>query len=123
MVCICPTIEKLLFTFKNEGIVFDQIFIDKTFPKENAATRKPGTALLLDYIDNPNYDLSNSFMIGDRLTDVELAKNLGAKGIYINDETHLGVNEISVKKEKLEAFIALETNDWRKIYKYLKNLE
>lgn len=118
-----PVQNFIIETFKNEGIVFNEIFIDKTFPSEKASTRKPGIALLKNYIDNPEYDLSNSFMIGDRLTDVELAMNLGAKGIYINDETHLGVNEISVNKEELNSHITFETNDWKKIYKYLKNLK
>src|SRR5690606_28748112 len=67
-----------------------------------------------------DYDLENSFVIGDRLTDVELAKNLGAKAIFINDNTNLGTNEISVKQELLNDFIALETNDWEQIYKFLK---
>lgn len=118
-----PVQNFIIETFKNEGIVFNEIFIDKTFPSEKASTRKPGIALLKNYIDNPEYDLSNSFMIGDRLTDVELAMNLGAKGIYINDETHLGDNEISVNKEELNSHITFETNDWKKIYKYLKNLK
>jgi len=66
------------------------------------------------------YDLTASFVIGDRLTDIELAKNLGAKGIYINDQTHLGTDEITVAKTDLSDFIALETNDWEAIYTYLK---
>lgn len=117
-----PVQNFIIETFKNEGIIFDKVFIDKTFPKDNAPTRKPGIALLKDYISSSNYDLSNSFMIGDRLTDVELAKNFGGKAIYINDETHLGINEISVKREELDKFIALETNDWKKIYKFLKKI-
>jgi imidazoleglycerol-phosphate dehydratase/histidinol-phosphatase len=64
--------------------------------------------------------LENSFVIGDRLTDVELAKNLGAKGIFINDNTHLGTGEITVKREELDEYIALESNDWEKIYEFLK---
>ena len=66
------------------------------------------------------YDLENSFVIGDRLTDIELAKNLGCKGIFINDQTHLGTNEISVNQEDLTPFIALETNRWETIYEFLK---
>jgi len=108
-------------TFKNEGVIFKAIYIDKTFPKENAQTRKPNTGLLTSYFSN-NYDLENSFMIGDRLTDMELAKNFGGKGIFINDKTHLGTTEITVKQEELDSHIALETNDWNSIYKFLKKL-
>jgi imidazoleglycerol-phosphate dehydratase/histidinol-phosphatase len=105
--------------FENEGVKFEKIFIDKTFAKENAPTRKPNTGLLTEYFSD-EYDLENSFVIGDRLTDIELAKNLGAKGIFINDETNLGTGEITVKRNELDAFIALESNDWRKIYEFLK---
>ena len=109
----------LLNAFEDEGIVFSDQFIDRTFARDNAPTRKPNTGLLTKYFSD-DYDLENSFVIGDRLTDIELAKNLGAKGIYINDETHLGVNEITVKRDELNDYIALETNDWQKIYAFLK---
>ena len=88
--------------FENEGVKFEKIFIDKTFAKENAPTRKPNTGLLTEYFSD-EYDLENSFVIGDRLTDIELAKNLGAKGIFINDETNLGTGEITVKRNELDA--------------------
>ncbi|TMU56406.1 bifunctional histidinol-phosphatase/imidazoleglycerol-phosphate dehydratase HisB [Flagellimonas algicola] len=114
-----PVHNFILKSFENEGVVFDEIFIDRTFPKDNADTRKPGTALLTAYFSDA-YDLGNSFVIGDRLTDVELAKNLGAKGIFVNDDTQLGTSEITVKQEELEDYIALETNDWEKIYEFLK---
>ena len=114
-----PVHNFILDTFKNEGIVFEKQFIDKTFAKDNAPTRKPQTGLLTDYFTEA-YDLENSFVIGDRLTDVELAKNLGCKGIYINDETHLGENEISVNQDALTPYIALETNSWKTIYEFLK---
>jgi imidazoleglycerol-phosphate dehydratase/histidinol-phosphatase len=106
-------------TFKDEGIEFKEQFIDRTFAKDNAPTRKPNTGLLTKYFSE-DYDLKNSYVIGDRLTDVELAKNLGAKGIFINDNTELGTNEITVKREDLNPFIALETNSWETIYKFLK---
>ncbi|WP_417290914.1 bifunctional histidinol-phosphatase/imidazoleglycerol-phosphate dehydratase HisB [Corallibacter sp.] len=109
----------IIETFKNEGITFDEQFIDKTFAKDNAPTRKPNTGLLTKYFSK-DYDLENSFVIGDRLTDVELAKNLGAKGIYINDNTFLGTDEVTVNQNDLNSFIALETNDWEKIYTFLK---
>jgi imidazoleglycerol-phosphate dehydratase/histidinol-phosphatase len=114
-----PVHNFIMKSFENEGVVFDQVFIDKTFPKDNANTRKPGTGMLTSYFSDA-YDLENSFVIGDRLTDVELAKNLGAKGIFINDNTHLGTGEITVKREELDEFIALESNDWEKIYEFLK---
>jgi imidazoleglycerol-phosphate dehydratase/histidinol-phosphatase len=72
--------KKMVTAFENEGIQFDEIFIDTSMPEDNAPTRKPGTAMLTKYLTD-EYDLENSFVIGDRLTDVELAKNLGAKGI------------------------------------------
>lgn len=115
-----PIHDFVVKEFKNEGVTFKEILIDKTFPEENAPTRKPQIGLITHYIENPNYDLKHSFMVGDRLTDVEFAKNFGGKAIYINDETHMGVNEISVKQEELQSYIALETSNWKKIYKFLK---
>lgn len=114
-----PVHNFIMKTYENEGVVFDKVFIDRTFPYENANTRKPGTGLLTDYFTS-DYDLEKSFVIGDRLTDVELAKNLGSKGIFIQDNTNLGTSEISVKQEELQPYIALETNDWEKIYEFLK---
>lgn len=114
-----PVHNFIVDTFKNEGILFEKEFIDKTYAKDNAPTRKPNTGLLTQYFSD-DYDLENSFVIGDRLTDVELAKNLGGKGIYINDNTFLGTDEITVKRDELDAYIALETNDWKTIYEFLK---
>ncbi len=114
-----PVHNFILKAFENEGVVFEKVFLDRTFPHENANTRKPGTGLLTAYFSK-EYDLTNSFVIGDRLTDMELAKNLGAKGIFINDQTQLGTGEITVKRETLDDIIALECNDWEKIYEFLK---
>ncbi len=114
-----PVHNFIMKTYENEEVIFDNVFIDKSFPSDNANTRKPGTGLLTDYFSKA-YDLENSFVIGDRLTDVELAKNLGSKAIFINDNTNLGTTEISVKQEELHSIIALETNDWEKIYEFLK---
>jgi len=109
----------IMKTFENEGVIFENVFIDKTFPHENANTRKPKTGLLTAYFSE-EYDLTNSYVIGDRLTDVELAKNLGSKAIFINDNTNLGTGEIESKHDELDEFIALETNNWQKIYEFLK---
>jgi len=114
-----PVHNFILKSFENEGVVFNKVFLDRSFPHENKDTRKPGTGLLTEYFSE-DYDLKNSFVIGDRLTDMELAKNLGAKGIYINDETHLGEGEITVEREALDIHIALENNDWEKIYEFLR---
>ncbi|QHC84126.1 imidazoleglycerol-phosphate dehydratase [Empedobacter brevis] len=105
--------------FENEGVKFEDIYIDKTFAHENAPTRKPGTALLTKYINNPEYDLTNSFVIGDRITDVKLAQNLGGKGIFIaNDET-LGAEEINETSD-LSQSVSLKTTSWKEIYEFLK---
>jgi imidazoleglycerol-phosphate dehydratase/histidinol-phosphatase len=114
-----PVHNFILKTFENEGVTFDKILIDRTFPSDNAATRKPKTGLLTSYFST-DYDLANSFVIGDRLTDVELAKNLNAKAIFINNQTNLGKSEVTVKQAELQKFIALETNNWEQIYTFLK---
>ncbi len=114
-----PIHNFIMETFEGEGVVFDKVFMDRSFPHENLETRKPRTGLLTEYFTEA-YDLTNSFVIGDRLTDIELAKNLDAKGIFINDETNFGVGEISVQRKDLDPYIALESNDWEKIYEFLK---
>ena len=117
-----PVHNFVLKAFEAEGVQFKEQFIDRTFTKDNAPTRKPNTGLLTKYFSN-DYDLENSFVIGDRLTDIELAKNLDSKGIFINDNTNLGTDEITVKREELDAYIALESNDWEVIYAFLKAKE
>ncbi|MCD8402812.1 bifunctional histidinol-phosphatase/imidazoleglycerol-phosphate dehydratase HisB [Tenacibaculum finnmarkense] len=114
-----PVHKFVMRTLAEEGIVFSEEIIDITFAKDNQPTRKPNTGLLTKFFSE-EYDLENSFVIGDRLTDIELAKNLGAKGIYINDETFLGTDEITVKRSELDDFIALESSDWNAIYAFLK---
>lgn len=99
-----PVQNKIIQAFKNEGIAFSEIIIDKTFPEENAATRKPRTGLLNQYIYG-NYDLANSYVIGDRLTDIELAKNLKSQGIFIGENGEGA---------------CLSITSWQEIYHYLK---
>ena len=98
-------------------MTFDNILIDKSFPADNAPTRKPRTGLLTQYLDGEQYDLANSYVIGDRLTDMELAKNLGAKGLFIANDEALGAEEAS---KDLDAAIALKTTQWKDIYSFLK---
>ncbi|RNC90095.1 MAG: bifunctional histidinol-phosphatase/imidazoleglycerol-phosphate dehydratase HisB [Allomuricauda sp.] len=114
-----PVQNFIIQTLQSEGIEFSEICIDRTFPRDKAPTRKPGTAMLEQYIFG-QYDMNASVVIGDRLTDMELAKNLGAKGIYINDQTHLGTDEITVAESDLSSHIVLETNSWKHIYEFLK---
>ena len=110
-----PTHNKIIAMLEAEGIKFSEVFIDKTFPYENAPTRKPGTGMLTKYMDG-SYDLANSYVIGDRLTDVELARNLGCKAIWINTNTDLGNAELSNTLDELRSVIALETDSWKEIY-------
>ncbi|MGV3546089.1 MAG: bifunctional histidinol-phosphatase/imidazoleglycerol-phosphate dehydratase HisB [Pedobacter sp.] len=114
-----PIQNFIVDTYAAEGVVFDEIVIDKTFAKDNAPTRKPGTALLTKYFGE-EYDLKNSFVIGDRLNDIVLAKNLGAKGIYIRNNDSLGSLENLDKYETLSDIIALETKNWEDIYTFLR---
>lgn len=118
-----PVHNFILKAFENEGVVFDEIFIDRSYPKDHLPTRKPKTGMLSKYLNNPDYDLKNSFVIGDRFTDVELAKNLDSKAIFIKNEEHLGINEITSSAEELTSCIALTTTSWKEIYEFLKLMD
>ncbi|MDR0232544.1 MAG: bifunctional histidinol-phosphatase/imidazoleglycerol-phosphate dehydratase HisB [Dysgonamonadaceae bacterium] len=107
-----PAHNKILKAFENEGVTFDDILIDRSFPENNAPTRKPRTGMLGKYLSG-EYDLTNSFVIGDRLTDIELAKNLGCKGILLNDESLLS------ERTDLQDVCILATADWDKITEIL----
>jgi imidazoleglycerol-phosphate dehydratase/histidinol-phosphatase len=116
-----PVQNFIIQTLANEGVVFADYIIDRTFAKDNAPTRKPGTALLGKYFDAEVYDLANSFTIGDRLNDVLLAKNLGAKAIRIHNNTNLGAAEFTEEQQaEVKAVIAVDTQDWEKVYEFLK---
>ncbi|WP_413668727.1 bifunctional histidinol-phosphatase/imidazoleglycerol-phosphate dehydratase HisB [Mucilaginibacter sp. Mucisp86] len=114
-----PVHNFVLQTFEGEGVKFANQIIDRTFARDNAPTRKPGTALLTQYLDADKYDLKNSFTIGDRKNDVLLAKNLGAKAIWLNNNSNLGGSEFS-EADHIDDVIALESTDWQKIYEFLK---
>jgi len=103
---------KMLQILNGENIFFENIHIDKSFPHENLPTRKPNIGMLTAYM-NEEYDLKNSYVIGDRLTDFQLAKNLGCKAILINP---LEKNNIPETDDTLK----LVTNDWIEIYTYLR---
>ncbi len=109
-----PAHNKMLQAFEGEGIVFDDILIDRSFPEDNAPTRKPRTGLLEEKYMKGDYDLANSYVLGDRATDIELAKNLGAKGIFIADK------DASPADADVQA---LQTTSWQEIYEFLKSKE
>ena len=111
-----PAQNKVIQAFENEGVHFSEVLIDRSFPSENLPTRKPGVGMMAAYLEG-DYDLANSYVIGDRLTDMQLAKNLGAKGIWINTDEALGAEEAA--SEAKDA-IALATLDWKEIYRFLK---
>ena len=115
-----PVHNFVLKNLESEGIFFQDVLIDKTLPAENAPTRKPGVGMFIKYINNPDYDLANSFVIGDRITDVQLAKNLRCKAIWLNNDPNLGGAEINDTAIALESTIVLETTEWKKIYEFLK---
>lgn len=111
-----PAHEKMLRAFENEGITFDDIIIDRTFEHEHQPTRKPGTALLGKYMTG-NYDLENSFVIGDRITDMLLARNLGAKGILLQPYT---TGQQWVDDAGLGDTCVLITDSWDRIAEFLR---
>ena len=109
---------KILKTFDNEGITFKRIFIDCSFPEDSSPTRKPEIGLLKEYLDG-SYDLANSFVIGDRLTDVQMAKNLGSKAIYFAPETRAD----DLIASNLSASCAMVSNNWEEIFLFLSDIE
>jgi imidazoleglycerol-phosphate dehydratase/histidinol-phosphatase len=108
--------NKMLNVLAGEGIEFAKIHIDRSFEHENSPNRKPRTGMLQEYIQNSHYDLANSFVIGDRITDLQLAYNLGAKGILVGEPG----NDWVFPSEKVEDVIALISPDWDEIYEFLK---
>lgn len=114
-----PYHELIMRNLETEGILFKEVLIDRTYPNENAPTRKPGTGMLTHYLNNNDYDIAGSYVIGDRITDMQLAKNLGCKGIWLNNDTNLGATEINDTANTLQSSIVLTTTDWEDIYTFL----
>ena len=111
-----PTHDFMMTALKNEGINFSEVLIDKSLPADNAPTRKPKTGMLSAYLNNADYDLENSFVIGDRITDMELAANLGAKGILLQNDARMA----TAIPNALTDTIALKTTAWSEVYTLLK---
>ncbi|MBI2282922.1 MAG: bifunctional histidinol-phosphatase/imidazoleglycerol-phosphate dehydratase HisB [Bacteroidetes bacterium] len=112
-----PYHDLMLRTLKGEGFEFDEMIIDRTFASDNKPTRKPGTLLLQHILDNPTFDLANSFVIGDRWSDIELAKNLGCKAIYLHSPLHQLTDE---QEARLRDTIVFESGNWADVYTFLK---
>lgn len=116
-----PVHDHILQTFAGEGVVFAAEHIDPTLPHEEAHTRKPGIGMLEAYLHSEAYDIPHSFVIGDRLTDVQLAKNLGCRAIWLCSDPQLGAASAPDGIEGLRDTVALETPEWRDIYLFLKH--
>ena len=110
-----PAHDKMLKTLEGEGIRFDDILIDRSFPEENSPNRKPRTGMLGRYLSG-EYDLANSYVIGDRLTDMQLAANLGAKGIWLRPDDDEARQLLT---ENTAISPVLITDDWDRITEYL----
>jgi imidazoleglycerol-phosphate dehydratase / histidinol-phosphatase len=115
-----PVQDFVMKSLDQEGIHFSAVYIDRSFPQDHLATRKPGTGMLTGYLNNPLYDIAHSFVIGDRITDVQLAANLGCRAIWLNNDPGLGGGEISDSTAALQRSVALETSAWSRIYEFLK---
>lgn len=116
-----PVQNFIVKSLENENIHFTAFHFDRTYPVDNAPTRKPGIGMFTSYLNNPDYDIPNSYVIGDRITDVQLAKNLGCKAVWLNNDPNLGGTEIKDARTELEKVIALETTAWKDIYEFLKS--
>ena len=114
-----PIQDLMLRTLKGEGFVFDEVFVDVTFPSDNKPTRKPGTGLVSHLINNVHYDISNSYVIGDRWSDIELAKNIGCKAIYLKSPLQ-GLSLTPEQEQTLTPYIAFQAASWAEIYSFLK---
>src|SRR5437764_14229717 len=105
----------------NEGIHFKAVHIDRSFPADHSPSRKPGTGMLTEYLNNDQYNIADSFVIGDRITDVQLAKNVGCKAIWLKQDAQLGGAEVKDSINDLEKVVALESIHWSDIYAFLKS--
>jgi imidazoleglycerol-phosphate dehydratase/histidinol-phosphatase len=108
-------------SLENEGIHFSAVHIDRSLPEDHSPNRKPGTGMLRAYLNNKEYDIPGSYVIGDRITDVQLAKNLGCSAIWIRYDENLGGKEIQDSLADLQKAVALETVRWEDIYLFLKS--
>ena len=116
-----PVHNFVMKALEGEGIFFSNVLIDRTLAVENAFTRKPNIGMAVPYMKNKGFDIENSFVIGDRITDVQLAKNLGCRAIWLNNDPNLGAQEIAGGVDELDKTVALETSEWKEVYHFLKS--
>lgn len=115
-----PAHGKMIRTLEGEGFRFDRELVDPTMPQDNAPTRKPGIGMFGDYLTG-GYDLSGSFVIGDRMTDMMLARNLGCKGLLLSHD--LKADAAEIEAEGLAGTVALMTDDWWEIAAFLRRTD
>ncbi|HYK46602.1 MAG TPA: histidinol-phosphatase [Parafilimonas sp.] len=119
-----PIHNFVIHAFENEDVFFSGVYIDPSLKEEKSPNRKPRIGMVKHYVDNPEYDLQRSFVIGDRITDVQFARNLGCKALWLNNHPGLGLKEIENTEEELRAkALALETTQWKDVYEFLKGQE
>ncbi|TCJ19332.1 bifunctional histidinol-phosphatase/imidazoleglycerol-phosphate dehydratase HisB [Flaviaesturariibacter flavus] len=118
-----PVHRLIMETFAGEGIIFANELIDRSMPEDGLDTRKPGTGMFGAYLGSEDYDMPHSYVIGDRVTDVQLAKNLGCGAIWLKNNPTLGGAEVKDDEAELAKVVALETQHWRDIYEFLRRQE
>ena len=119
-----PIHNFIIKAFENEDVYFSAVYIDPSFKEKHSPNRKPRTGLVKQYMNNSEYDLQHSFVIGDRITDVQFAKNLGCKGLWLNNRAGLGLKEIENTEEELRAAtLVLETKTWKDVYEFLLSMQ
>ena len=116
-----PIHQHVIKSFENEGVSFSATYIDRSLPADHSPNRKPGTGMIRHYLDNPEYDIVHSYVIGDRITDVQLAKNIGCKAIWLNNHPGLGGKEVYDNETALQKVVALECHNWEDIYNFFKS--
>jgi imidazoleglycerol-phosphate dehydratase / histidinol-phosphatase len=118
-----PIHDFVIRAFENEDVHFSAVYIDPSFKEDQSPNRKPRIGMVKHYMNNADYDLENSFVIGDRITDVQFAKNLGCKALWLNTHPGLGIKEITNTEEELRATaLSLETIKWQDVYEFLKKI-
>ena len=119
-----PIHNFIIKAFENEDVYFSAVCIDPSFKEDHSPNRKPRTGMVKQYMNNSEYDLQHSFVIGDRITDVQFAKNLGCKALWLNNRPGLGLKELENTEDELRAAtLVLETKTWKDVYEFLLSMQ